>query len=241
MANANVNLRCSGRMHKISIMPGGAFVLHNHTKAEIDAERILAALGGEPCRCVQILDVWRQQNDWRKIKEKFLPVGLRPSFREASALFENRKRQRRHMNIAHVDKLTTPIAVRIKNRGTDLIKKTWLKVPGVCLIRFAPRDGLNVRATCFLMNGHHCYVQSTPLTINIAKWCSRVHKRGLAIIDNVFVLDILSSDENGHIVQAVRVLTEGKTIVSVTKSKARVTIAPNGVGAPKLTWLTDEQ
>ncbi|MBT9147971.1 MAG: hypothetical protein DDT32_01740 [Syntrophomonadaceae bacterium] len=241
MPDTSVNVRCSGRMHKISIMPGGAFVLHNHTKAEIAAERILAALGSDLCRCVQVLDAWRQLRDWQKIKESVLPVRLRPSFRGMIKLHEKRKQQRRRMDIAHVDKLTTPIDVRIKNRGTDLIKKTWLKVPGVCLIRFAPRDGFDVTTTCFAIKEHYRRIRSIPLVINIAKWYSRVYKRGLAIIDDVFILDVLSSDENGHIVQAVQVLTEGEAIVGITASMARVTIAPNEEGTPKLNWLTDEQ
>jgi len=49
-------IRCSGRMHQISIAPGGRVTLHNHTREELTAERILVALGGELCRCSQFLD-----------------------------------------------------------------------------------------------------------------------------------------------------------------------------------------
>ncbi|MBT9140623.1 MAG: hypothetical protein DDT30_01201 [Dehalococcoidia bacterium] len=127
MTETSVNVRCSGRMHKISIMPDGAFVLHNHTKAEIDAERILAALGGGLCRCVQVLDAWRQLNDRRR-KEKLLPVGLRSNFKEAIALHEKRERQRWHVGIMHVDKLTIPIDERIYAKNwldlNDMVKST---------------------------------------------------------------------------------------------------------------------
>ncbi len=233
MAEVSVNVRCSGRMHKISIMPGGAFVLHNHTKAEITTERIFLALGGEPCRCVQILDIWQNLSIWQKGKEKIIPVGLRPNFEKAIALSRSRKQQHQH-----IDKLTTPIDVRIKTSYMELIKKTWLKVSYVHTVRFAPRDGFNVAAIYFLIKGYGGYVQSTPLTINIAKWCSRVHKRGLAIIDNVFVLDILSSDENGYIVEAVRIKIEDNITMSASTSMARVTIESDKARPLRLSWLT---
>ncbi len=140
-----------------------------------------------------------------------------------------------------MDKLATPINIRIETLGTRLIRATWLKVPYVYLIRFAPHDKFNIAATCFLTKERYYSIRSTPLIINTAKWYSRVYRRGLAIIDDVFVLDVLSSDEHGHIVQAVQVVMENEVIVSTIASKARVTIATGETGPAKLSWLTDEQ
>ncbi len=158
------------------------------------------------------------------------------------ALSRNRKQQRQRLDIMHIDKLMTPIDVRTKNRGTHLIRVKWLKVPYVHTVRLMPRDGFNVRATCFLMTGHRRYAQSTPSTINITKWYSRVYKRGLAIIDDVFVLDVLSSDKHGYIVQAMQVTMKDRAIVSATATLARVVATHGEAGRSlKLTWLTNEQ
>jgi len=107
-------VRCSGRMHRISIPTKGPIKLHNHTRAELVAERIMIALGGQPCRCIQVLNAWRTR-DKTKI----------PSW--ATELFD---RLRAPININRIllrkllwrtDPLTTPMRERVQRRLSKLM------------------------------------------------------------------------------------------------------------------------
>lgn len=57
IAPATMSLDCSGREHFIT-WERGALLLHQHHDA--DAERVLAALGGDVPVCVQVLDAWER-------------------------------------------------------------------------------------------------------------------------------------------------------------------------------------
>jgi hypothetical protein len=55
IAPAVARIECAGTIHSV-IWRDGALETPDH--ADPDAERALAALGGEPCRCVELLDAW---------------------------------------------------------------------------------------------------------------------------------------------------------------------------------------
>ena len=108
------HIRCSGKMHRISIPAKGPIMLYNHTRAELAAERIMVALGAQPCRCMQVLHAWRTRD-----KSKI------PSW--ASELFD---RLRGPININRVllrkplwrtDPLTTPVRERVQRRLNKLM------------------------------------------------------------------------------------------------------------------------
>ncbi len=55
LAPAEIGVRCSGAGHRIR-WARGALVACDH--AELEDERALAALAGERCACVELLDAW---------------------------------------------------------------------------------------------------------------------------------------------------------------------------------------
>lgn len=56
-----INLNCNGRRHTIVIL-NGYVRLVNHTKNDLEAERILVELGGRPSKCGEFLNYWRRPN-----------------------------------------------------------------------------------------------------------------------------------------------------------------------------------
>jgi hypothetical protein len=58
--SAEVSVDCSGQQHRVR-WQDGAFLLLDHD--DPDGERTLAALGGDPCECVEILGYWERHRD----------------------------------------------------------------------------------------------------------------------------------------------------------------------------------
>jgi len=50
-------VRCGEQMHRIVLTKSGRLVLVDHP--DLKAERAMVALGGKPCRCLEVLDAWR--------------------------------------------------------------------------------------------------------------------------------------------------------------------------------------
>jgi hypothetical protein len=57
---ASALVECSGTVHRL-IWATGRLETPDH--ADPDAERTLTALGGAPCRCIELLDAWRAHAD----------------------------------------------------------------------------------------------------------------------------------------------------------------------------------
>lgn len=188
-------VRCSGRMHRISIPTKGPIKLHNHTRAELVAERIMIALGGQPCRCIQVLNAWRTR-DKTKI----------PSW--ATELFD---RLRAPININRIllrkllwrtDPLTTPMRERVQRRLSKLMISSIrsctypaIDIISICAVALSlPPDAIPMVAK--IKNVTH-------VQLGLLRWYNEVYKKGLAIVDGVFVLDVLSETETGYKVLAV--------------------------------------
>jgi len=70
-------VQCEGKLHAIALRPSGRIVLKDHPSRHQDQS--YEALGGQECRCREVLRAWRE-----KIASR-LPPALRPAFQEASS------------------------------------------------------------------------------------------------------------------------------------------------------------
>src|SRR4051812_45951808 len=52
---SEVRVRCSGKLHTISLSPRGQFIRRDHTPAQLRWEEDFMTLGGSPCRCTQVV------------------------------------------------------------------------------------------------------------------------------------------------------------------------------------------
>jgi len=233
---ATCRVRCSGHMHKISIAKSGALVFHGHPNG-MKAERAFAALGGEPCRCLQVLDAWKIR------KRQKLPAVLQ------LALDETVKRKNEQMLKIHggIDRLKLPIDLRVARKvsryANEALKKcsyrrsqsTW--AGGNHHISVVVKPEIDISGSTNRVWSKNGKWSGNDSYINAAvalTWYSRVYRRGLAVIDGIFVLDVLSEDEKGYTVLAGK---QGRGF-SVNPHRARVTKTKDG--SYRLRWIKKE-
>lgn len=226
----SVRVRCDGHLHTISLTPSGAIVLHDHPdRAEV--ERAFAALGGEPCRCLQVMDAWRRKN------RSALPADLRPAFDEARARAEKRSRRA-------IDPLTIPFVSRASARVTKLAKaalescsyrrsKTrWAGGDHIVRVRIGQPGISGYGERVWSSNGKWPGTDSYIIATISLSWFTRVYRRGLAVVDGCFVLDVLSEDEKGITVLAGK---QGRGF-EVYPAQARITAKD---GSLRLRWMKE--
>jgi hypothetical protein len=222
-------VRCSGALHTISLMKDGALVLHDHPN-RAEAERAFVALGGEPCRCLQVLDTWRKR------ERSALPADLRP------ALDAIRKKKRFQCGM---DPLTVPLRLRAEARIKKLAEAaleqcsyrrsetSWAGGDHIVSAKIGDPAisgfGRRVWSENGKWPGTDSYITATvPLS-----WFSSVYRRGLAIVDGSFVLDVLAEDAKGITVLAGK---QGRGF-EVYPCRARITTAKDG--SIRLRWLKE--
>ena len=203
-------IRCSGRVHKITIIHGGPIILHNHTKADINAERIVVALGGEPCRCLKFLNVWKDMR-WSSyaMRLKKLPLWAHPIFKNLKTKGQNRFNQRID---GHEDPLDLPIEMRIRRRILRAVAASLV----LCNYRRKKDEPYSTENNCFfnlfpatLKEDVNFNKEASPSSFLYIKarlpfWYNRIYMEGLAVVGGNFILDILSQDETGYTVLAGR-------------------------------------
>ena len=60
-----MKIKCNnGEMHRLNIVDGHVEIVE-HPKDEIEAEMVMARLGGRPCECVRF-QLWERQNPRKK-------------------------------------------------------------------------------------------------------------------------------------------------------------------------------
>jgi hypothetical protein len=97
-------VRCCGRLHRITWTDSGAVVLHNHTKANLAAMDIASTLGGS-CACHQFLQHVRKR-EWDAT-----PL-VAPAFRGAAHVARSKQmsRMRRNAYKSHVQTVEEALA-----------------------------------------------------------------------------------------------------------------------------------
>ncbi len=203
MEEVRCRVRCSGRMHTVTLTESGALVLHDHP--DLITERALVALGGKLPRCLAILEAWKQKD------RATLPPVLHPALNEAQ-----KKTKERVMRNTFTDPLSvsfrTRAEERVKKIAEDLLQKCayrrsqsrWAGGNHIACARVGEPHicggSEQVRSENGKWTGTNSYVSATvPIS-----WFTRVYRRGLAVVDGWFVLDVLTEDEKGFTVLAGR-------------------------------------
>jgi len=227
MTAVSTTVRCNGHMHRIVLTKSGRLVLVDHP--DLKAERALVALGGKKCRCLEVLDAWRR----RDIKS--LPDVLKTKLREAADVAARRETASRA-----ADRLAMPLAARMEERLCELAMSLlpatrywWIRTAFaseyVHRIRIGPPAIGSSRWLGYSQNKTWLGTFS-EISVSIpASWYHRVYRRGIAVVDGCFVLDVLGEDEGG-----IRVLA-GRQGPGYKVYPAQALITPAG----RLIWLEE--
>ena len=229
---AKVKVRCSGKLHTITVTESGAIVLHDHHQG---TDRAFVALGGEKCRCLQVLEAWRLRDRAK------LPAGLRPALDAAIKVTQHRRSVS-----AYVDPLTVPIVHRARQRVITAAEKmlsecgyrrsqsSWAGGDHMISVGVSDDPGISGSSDrVWSDNGKWSGTDSSVSATVPLAWFSRIYRRGLAVINGCFVLDIIAEDGKSITVLAGK---QGRGF-DVYPRPARIVTSSDG--SRRLRWLRE--
>lgn len=244
---ATAQVRCSGKLHKISLTETGRLIFHGHDKGFIAQEQAYAALGGEPCRCYEVLKNWRiylardlKRNiskiprEFHKLIKEKEDLGLQ---REISQI--KTKDPLKHYTLEkRIEIRTRKIAIQELDRcGYRRSRSNW--AGGVHKIRvYICNSPLDVKISgeseeVWSDNGKWRGNNSIIKVQVYTHWLPRVYKKGISVVGGNFVLDVLEElPDEGYIVLAGK---QGKGF-NIYPCKAKI-LRKNG--EYKLKWLKE--
>ena len=201
-------VRCSGKLHRITLMESGHLVFHDHES--IKAEEVLYVLGGERCRCLEVLHLWRERNAVKRgIVCSRLPAKLWDAYVAAVKLSEERGRVATDPG----DHLSLPLRGRLIKR----IRGCVFEAIGKCNYRRsksrwaggAHYDSVLI-GTPASISGESIKVWSantgwsgtnSAIYITVpSSWYCNIYRRGLAVVEGMFVLDVVDHGKNIYLV-----------------------------------------
>jgi hypothetical protein len=82
---STITIRCCGRLHRVTKIADGPLVFHDHTRDELNALRVLRALGDNGCACLGIAEKIFTAPSWRG------------DFNDAAKAMKNVREKRAHL------------------------------------------------------------------------------------------------------------------------------------------------
>jgi len=221
----SATIRCNGRMHRIVLTKSGRLVLVDHP--DLAAERAMVALGGEKCRCLEVLDCWRLG----RLAE--LPRILQVQRNEAAMLAA-----RRYMLTEKVDPLEISwrrcFALRRNNaliHLAQLLLEQTDYMRSVAFRRFTVRIGPKAIDCTVWWKGRTAW-QADISVLMLPQWYDRVYRRGLAVVDGIFVLDVFDEHWDG-----IRVLAGRQHRWSIYPAEAFIHLRSRRKRKRRVEWL----
>ena len=184
-----VQVRCSGALHRITLDQNGRLALHDHKKS--DHEHAFAALGGQPCRCIEVRQAWQRGNRAK------LPQKLRKKMDDAILIKQSR------MDSNNGDPLDMPIIYRLNLRikaavhqllnscGYRKTQSTWAGGNHYVSVAIGDPDISGESDIVWSSNGKWSGTNSTFSVQVPARWYTKVYKRGIGVVDGIFVLELI--------------------------------------------------
>ena len=181
-----VKVRCNGALHRVVLSDRGRLGFPDHP--DLDRERVLTDFGGRPCRCLAVLQAWRQAD-----KDK-LPKGLLDAYYK-------RPNRKPYEPYAHPEPKSLE---RLGLVVTSLIEKAFW----VCKYRRHPATELTVVASDrgswgwaatvvhhkMKRYGNHNYRTvdrvCCVVRVDAYHWWAKVFRRGLTVLDDHLVLSV---------------------------------------------------
>lgn len=235
-------INCSRKQHIIIVNEKGQLIFKNHALKDLETEIALMQLGANKiCKCAKILYQLRHPLEQVDIYFSKKETAIRDFVYQKQLLARERKFEK---NIEATlalpkERLKIKICDKIKKIIRDLIFKQ-------SIYRFAENRWVNSENTVTIINSKILNIKqnswrvwsrngkwsgnSTEITVSVpfVHWYNHVYKKGLALVDGVFVLDIIEETPNYYIVIAGK---KGRGF-TITPCKAKINKTNNS-----LKWL----
>jgi len=228
---ATMQIPCSGETHKVSITKTGHLVFHDHAD-NFKTEKTFMSLGGMACGCYDFLDRWKRGRfeasryfvenkpfydiflDGWEVSDKRNKLRARMQTDRLEVNIHTLRYGKKISQIAY-DTLSQCKYRKPKNKRTGNARNT--------LVSALQNEPASIR-------GYQ--IVESYIEVNVRySWYTKVYKRGLAVIDGRFVVDVLSKDDNGILVLA------GKQGRGYEISTAKAYIKTKQDGTKTLKWV----
>lgn len=185
------HVNCSGKRHKISLNSKGQLIFHNHPEG-FKNEKTFEALGGTSLRCFEFLRQWRASPKQKSSRIKY-SQGVDP-------LLEALKNR-------WTRKICRVASKELRNCSYKRAKSAWAggNHDVFCSVFSPPQREISITGYSKKVrsrNGKWPGVNSHVIAAVPIRWYTKIYKRGLAIVDGCFVLDIISETDDEIIVWA---------------------------------------
>ncbi|MGH9125072.1 MAG: hypothetical protein ACRDZ8_10160 [Acidimicrobiales bacterium] len=234
---------CGNRQHRIT-WQRGKLVLNDH---DLSAERAMIALGGQACPCMQVLTMWRDQwsmlpdmirkTDWLGDRAYLMPAAL--AHPRQLAAYRNWDRSWRKN--AYTTKHATLFNADIIEQATPGLKKLAFAglggdppagKPKVSASLVRPEERPSVSGS--VIRGQ----MTVTARLGVA-WLVRVSARGVALVDDAFVLEVLEDGWSSSLVRATRWKEDGSETRRLITGTAHLSGDPDG--SLSLAWTGEEE
>jgi hypothetical protein len=211
---ATALVECNGERHRVT-WRRGKVVLEDH---DLTAETAMLAFGGKPFPCLGVLRRWRDMHTWAMSAELFqtmsarlgpevvLPGELKP-VQELGLMLTWERTWRRSSFYADYERL---LLEQLRSRALPPLRQHlafWRKRSGARLLSSAEVRVLRPRqAPSILGSMDRVRVRATA-SVGVS-WVLRVWARGLALVDDAFVLHVEDDEANGAALPVVAVRWE---------------------------------
>lgn len=207
-----IRIRCSGRIHRVTMRRHGRVTLHDHTKADLRARETLGALGGKPPECLRVMGMVKgRYAEYRRSECEHLynAAMVRRSARRRDAHARTVTPDAHAVERPLKERIRARVAVRTFLRIEQLLKSNYelqklniWRLSGYACANAVTGygqygrlpDGNRVEYT---MHQPAAYMNSSTLQVRFPlRWGMDVAGRGLALVDGKVVLTVVEDEPN---------------------------------------------
>jgi hypothetical protein len=240
---ATAVVSCGGEAHRVT-WRRGKLVLEAH---DLTAERTMLVFGGELCECMKVLEMWAEQ--FRIPPDLFVQLRswLGPNAHLAPLEFELPRRLGVIVSWERAWRAMVHLPIKQARMLDDELKARALAPLRLHLAAWKARTGARVVAGCavaLLPANEPPTVEGTTDGVAMravgrlhARWVIDVWPKGIATVDDAFVLDVLDAvtDDDLRVLATRWEPTAGVEWAAVDRP-ARLRRPPGAGGTWKLTW-----
>lgn len=208
-------ISCMRKKHTIIVNDKGQLIFPNHTKEELEAEIALMQLGADKIsKCAKVLYQIRHLPKDVKINFAKEEKDLKTFIIEKQTLHAKRDlKNQKNTCISIKGQLRSKIYSRIKKTIKDLLLKQstyrfannrWVDSENLITIINAKTPDINQKSWRIWSRNGKWSGNSTEITVSVplVHWYNHIYKKGLALVDGIFILDILEETPDHYIVLA---------------------------------------
>ena len=211
LPEVTATVECEGEQHRVG-WRRGKLVLEAH---DLAAERAMEVFGGDPCVCMRVLKLWREQfgmppeffaqmQTWLGANAFLAPAEFSVVRELAMVLgWEREWRRTFYLNRKHEQLLQAQLKARatpaLRQHLTAWKERSGARVLGAAAVKLLRSDHAPA------MEGRIDRVAVRASASLVARWITEVWARGVTVVDGAFVLEVTEAVSRSELrVRAVR-------------------------------------